>query len=68
MEDSMIKEIFVGISYIISQVQDGVERIICYGSRKLTPAERKCHINKLELLAVVRCLEKNKLLFLFLIQ
>ena len=29
---------------------------------KLTPAEKKYHINKLELLSVITCLEKNKFL------
>ena len=53
---------FTGISYIISQMQNEKERVICYGSRKLSPAERKYHINKLELLAVITCLEKNKFL------
>lgn len=53
---------FTGRSYIISQIQNGVERIICYGSRKLSEAEKKYHINKLELLSVITCLEKNKFL------
>ena len=29
-----------GLSYIISQIQNGIERVICYGSRKLSDAER----------------------------
>ena len=37
-------------------------KIICYGSRKLSEAEKKYHINKLELLSVITCLEKNKFL------
>ena len=53
---------FVGLAYIISQVQNGKERILGYGSRKLSEAESKYHINKLELLSVVSCLEKNKFL------
>ena len=53
---------FVGLTYIISQVQNGKERILGYGSRKLSEAESKYHINKLELLSVVSCLEKNKFL------
>ena len=53
---------FVGLAYIISQEQDGKERILGYGSRKLSEAESRYHINKLELLSVVTCLEKNKFL------
>ena len=53
---------FVGLAYVISQVQNGKERILGYGSRKLSEAESKYHINKLELLSVVSCLEKNKFL------
>ena len=53
---------FVGLAYIISQVQIGKERILGYGCRKLSEAESRYHINKLELLRVVTCLEKNKFL------
>ena len=53
---------FVGLAYVISQLQDGKERILGYGSRKLSQAETKYHINKLELLSVVTCLEKNEFL------
>ena len=31
---------FTGLSYIISQVQGGMEKIICYGSMKLSEAEK----------------------------
>lgn len=48
---------FIGLADIISQIQNGVERIICYGSRKLSEAEKKYHINKLELLSVITCLD-----------
>ena len=49
---------FVGLAYVISQVQEGKERILGYGSRKLSLAETKYLIIKLELLNVVTCLEK----------
>ena len=50
----------VGFAYIISQEQEGKARILGYGSRKLSAAKSRYHINKLELLNVVTCLEKNK--------
>ena len=53
---------FIGIAFIISQIQQGKERIICYVSRKLNEAEKRYHINKLELLAVITAIEKNKFL------
>lgn len=31
---------FEGIGYIISQIQEGIEGVICYGSRKLSDAEK----------------------------
>ena len=46
---------FVGFAYIISQEQNGNERIVGYGSRKLSEAETRYYINKLELLSVVTC-------------
>ncbi|GLI63416.1 hypothetical protein VaNZ11_006384 [Volvox africanus] len=41
---------------VLSQVQDGVERVIAYESRKLTPAERNYPAHDREMLAVVHCL------------
>ena len=41
------------IGAVLSQVQDGQERVICYGARKLTSAERDYSSNKGELLAVI---------------
>lgn len=41
------------IGGVLSQVQDGEERVICYGARKLTKAERNYSSNKGELLAVI---------------
>ena len=44
---------FVGLSYIISQEQNRKERIKGYGSRKLSAAKSRYHMNKLELLSIV---------------
>ena len=41
------------IGGVLSQVQGGKERVICYGARKLTPAERDYSSNKGELLAIL---------------
>ncbi|GLI61647.1 hypothetical protein VaNZ11_004071 [Volvox africanus] len=41
---------------VLSQVQNGVERVIAYESRKLTPAERNYPAHDREMLAVVHCL------------
>lgn len=49
---------FVGLAYVISQIQEGRERIVGYGSIKLLEAETKYHINKLALLSVIKCLKK----------
>ena len=42
-----------GIGGVLSQVQDGKERVICCGSRVLTPAERNYDVTRRELLAIV---------------
>ena len=41
------------IGAVLSQKQDGVERVICYGGRKLRKSERNYSSNKGELLAVI---------------
>ena len=42
------------IGAVLSQVQDGTERVISYGSFVLTPEQRKYCVTRKELLAVVR--------------
>ena len=42
-----------GIGAVLSQVQDGKERVIAYGSRTMTKEERRYCVTRQELLAVV---------------
>ena len=42
-----------GIGAVLSQVQDGEERVIAYGSKKLDKAQRRYCVTRRELLAVV---------------
>ena len=42
------------IGAVLSQVQDDVERVVCYGSYVLTPEQRRYCVTRKELLAVVR--------------
>lgn len=41
------------IGAVLSQVQNSLERVICYGSRVCTPAERNYDVTRRELLAIV---------------
>ena len=43
----------VGIGGVLSQVQDGHERVISYGSKKLTPVQQRYSVTRRELLAVI---------------
>jgi hypothetical protein len=47
----------VGIGGVLSQVQDGQERVIAYYSKTLSKAERNYCITRRELLATVKTLE-----------
>ena len=42
-----------GVGAVLSQIQEGVERVICYGSKKLDKAQRNYCVTRKELLAVV---------------
>ena len=42
------------IGAVLSQVQDDIERVVCYGSYVLTPEQRQYCVTSKELLAVVR--------------
>ena len=46
-----------GIGAVLSQVQEGRERVIAYGSRSLTKEERRYCVTKREMLAVVHFLK-----------
>ena len=48
------------IAAVLSQEQDGQERVICYGARKLTKTERNYSSNKGELLALIHFLKHWK--------
>ena len=43
-----------GLGAVLYQTQDGVDRVICYGSRTLSEAEKNYHLHsgKLEFLAL----------------
>ena len=48
----------VGLGFILAQQQDGEEKVICFGGRTLSKAERKYSITELEALAVVEGIKK----------
>ena len=48
------------IGAVLSQIQSGEEKVICYGSFSLTPAQRKYCTTHSELLAVVQFAEQYK--------
>jgi hypothetical protein len=47
----------VGIGGVLSQVQDGHERVISYFSKTLSKVERNYCVTRRELLAIVKTLE-----------
>lgn len=47
-----------GMGAVLTQVQDGEERVIAYMSAKLTAAQRKYHVTERECLAVITAIEK----------
>ena len=49
-----------GIGAVLSQVQDGRERVISYGSRSLTKEERRYCVTKREMLAMVYFLKQYR--------
>jgi hypothetical protein len=48
------------IGAVLSQIQDGTERVVSFASRRLTPAPEKYCVTHEELLAVVSFTEKFK--------
>ena len=51
----------VSISGCLSQVQDGVERVLAYGSKALSSAQRRYCTTKRELLAVVKFIKHYRM-------
>ena len=50
----------VGLGAVLSQVQDGEERVLCYASRSLLRPERNYCVTRRELLAVIFAVRKFK--------
>ena len=48
----------VGIGGVLSQIQDGEERVICFASKKLNKSQRRYCVTRRELLAVVVFLQE----------
>ena len=46
-----------GAGAVLSQIQEGKERVIAYYSETLSPAERNCCITRRELLAVIKAMK-----------
>ena len=47
-----------GLGFVLSQVQNGNERVVAYGGRSLSTAERNYAITELEALAIVEGINK----------
>ena len=57
MEDPFVIDTdasLTGVGAVLSQVQDGQERVLCYYSHRLSKAEHNYCVTRRELLAVVR--------------
>lgn len=48
----------VGVGAVLTQEQDGEERVIAYMSQKLSPTQRRYHVTERECLAVLCAIEK----------
>lgn len=47
-----------GIGAVLTQIQNGAEKVIAYMSKKLTKTQRKYHVTERECLAVITAIEK----------
>ena len=43
---------------VLSQIQNGIERLICYGSQLLSKQERNYNVTRKELLAIITFVKK----------
>ena len=59
--DTDANNVIVSISGCLSQVQDGVERVLAYGSKALSSAQRRYCTTKRELLAVVKFIKHYRM-------
>ena len=50
----------VGIGAVLSQIQDGAERVVAYGSHMLSKAEKNYCVTRREMLAMVHFTDKYR--------
>ena len=48
------------VSGVLDQVQNGCERVICYGSKKLSKTQRNYCVTRRELLAAITCIAESR--------